>query len=107
MAYLLQVDFPMDGPFGNEMASAFNELAQSINEEEGFIWKIWTENPATKEAGGIYLFSTADSAHAYLAMHTKRLAGFGITGVNGKVFRVNSTLSAINSGPLTKANLQA
>lgn len=52
MAYLLQVDFPFEGPFGEEMAKAFWDLANSINEEEGFHWKIWTENQDTKEAGG-------------------------------------------------------
>ncbi|MCV5403994.1 YdhR family protein, partial [Escherichia coli] len=53
MAYLLQVDFPFEGPFGEEMEKGFWDLAKSINEEEGFHWKIWTENEETKEAGGI------------------------------------------------------
>ena len=101
MSYILQVDFPMGGPFGDEMATAFNELAQSINEEEGFIWKVWTENTTTKEAGGIYLFETAETAEKYLHMHSVRLAEFGITNVNGKIFAVNSTLTAINHGPIT------
>lgn len=42
MAYILQVDFKMDGPFGEEMAAGFKGLAESINEEEGMLWKIWT-----------------------------------------------------------------
>ncbi len=58
MAYLLQVDFKMDGPFGDEMAEAFTDLAKSINEEEGFKSKIWTRKPETNEAGGIYIFET-------------------------------------------------
>lgn len=37
MAFLLQVDFKMNGPFGDEMAAAFSDLAKSINEEDGFI----------------------------------------------------------------------
>jgi hypothetical protein len=53
LAYLLQVDFNHEGPFGAEMVSAFTDLANSINEEKGFIWKIWTENEQSKEAGGI------------------------------------------------------
>ena len=100
MAYVLQVDFKMDGPFGNEMAEAFTDLAKSINEEEGFIWKIWTESPGTKEAGGIYSFATKETAEKYLDMHTKRLAGFGITDVNGKIFAVNSKLTEITKGPI-------
>jgi len=47
------------------MMSAFTDLAKSINEETGFIWKIWTENEVTKEAGGIYLFETKADAEKY------------------------------------------
>ena len=61
MAYVLQVDFKMNGPFGDEMAEAFSDLAKSINEEEGFMWKIWTERPETSEAGGIYIFETKET----------------------------------------------
>ena len=100
MAYVLQVDFKMDGPFGDEMTEAFTDLAKSINEEEGFIWKIWTESPETNEAGGIYSFATKETAEIYLDMHTKRLAGFGITDVNGKIFAVNSKLTEITKGPI-------
>lgn len=100
MTYLLQVDFPMDGPFGDEMAQAFKDLAKSITEEDGFIWKIWTENQDAKEAGGIYLFETQVSAQKYLEMHRKRLAGFGIKNVNGKIFTINSKLTEITKGPV-------
>lgn len=40
MSYILQVDFKMEGPFGNEMVKEFTDLAKSINDEEGLIWKI-------------------------------------------------------------------
>lgn len=39
MAVILQVDFPSNGPFGAEMATAYRELAASINQEPGLIWK--------------------------------------------------------------------
>jgi hypothetical protein len=100
MAYVLQVDFKMNGPFGDEMAEAFSDLAKSINEEEGFMWKIWTERPETSEAGGIYIFETKETAEKYMDMHAKRLAGFGITEVNAKVFAINSKLTAITNGPV-------
>ena len=99
MAVLLQVDFPFEGPFGDAMSGALSELAQSINAEPGFMWKIWTENEHEKTAGGIYLFADEASARAYLTMHTERLAGFGITGVRGKIFDVNPALTEINHGP--------
>lgn len=100
MAYILQVDFKMDGPFGHEMAVAFKDLAKSINKEEGFIWKIWTENAEVGEAGGIYLFETKDTAAAYLDMHSKRLNSFGIANINSKIFAVNEALSLLNKGPI-------
>lgn len=99
MATLLQIDFPFQGPFGAEMSAALADLARSINDEAGFQWKIWTENAATHMAGGIYLFTDEAAARAYLAMHTERLAGFGITGINAKFFDINPALTAINHGP--------
>ncbi len=82
------------------MAESFADLARSINEEEGFIWKIWTENPEAQEAGGIYMFETKETAQKYIDMHSKRLAGFGINEVNAKIFAINSKLTEITKGPL-------
>ena len=100
MSVLLQVDFPYAGPWGEEMATTSKGLAESIAAEPGLLWKIWTENQATGEAGGIYLFEDQASAEAYLTMHTARLGGFGITGVRGRIFAVNQALSAIDRAPL-------
>ncbi|WP_210471689.1 monooxygenase [Sporosarcina sp. 6E9] len=100
MNYLLQVDFKMDGPFGEEMSTGFADLAKSINNESGVIWKIWTEDPAAKEAGGIYLFETKEDAEKYLAMHSDRLTSFGITDIRGKILEVNEALSLINNAPI-------
>ncbi|MCV5978378.1 YdhR family protein, partial [Escherichia coli] len=50
---LLQVDFEYLGPMGVEMSEALKELAVSINEEPGLIWKIWTESESEKLGGGI------------------------------------------------------
>lgn len=100
MTKLVQIDFPFSGPFGEEMTAAMGELAQSITREPGFLWKIWTENHHTQEAGGIYLFRDEDTATAYIKKHTERLQGFGITGINAKVFDVNDALTRINHGPV-------
>ncbi|NJA60985.1 YdhR family protein, partial [Streptomyces sp. NEAU-H3] len=43
-SWLVQVDFPSEGPFGAEMAAAYEELAHTITREPGFVWKLWTEN---------------------------------------------------------------
>lgn len=100
MPYLLQVDFKMEGPFGEEMSNAFVDLANSINEEPGVIWKIWTEDAAAKESGGVYLFETKETAQNYLEMHSARLTSFGITEIRAKIFEVNEALSLINKGPI-------
>lgn len=100
MQTVLQIDFPFTGPFGEEMQQAMQSLAESISQEPGLLWKIWTENPDTQEAGGIYLFSDATTAQAYLKMHSERLTASGISGIQAKLFSVNSSLSKICKGPI-------
>ncbi len=100
MSYVLQVDFPYPGPWGRDMAEAMEDLARSIAEEPGLLWKVWTENESAGEAGGIYLFKDLSSAQAYMKMHTARLKGFGIPRVNSKIFAVNETLSQIVRAPI-------
>jgi hypothetical protein len=100
MTYILQVDFPYQGPWADEMGEAMNDLAHSIAKESGLIWKIWTVNESTNEAGGIYLFEDADNAKRYLAMHTARLRQFGVPHVNGKLLEVHQALSMIDRGPI-------
>ncbi|EMU9119937.1 monooxygenase [Providencia stuartii] len=96
MQVILQVDFPYQGPWGEQMADAMKTLAESINDEPGFIWKIWTENPSTQKAGGIYLFASEEQAQAYLQKHSARLKSFGFPEVRGEIFAVNHALSQLN-----------
>ena len=107
MKTLLQVDFDYQGPFGDVMSNALKELAESINREPGMIWKIWTENERTQEAGGVYLFESEETAQAYLEMHTARLKAMGVPEVRGKLFDANVPLSVINKGPLSKSALRS
>lgn len=100
MTTLLQIDFPFEGPFGEAMAEQLDELAASIAEEPGLIWKIWTENAQEAKAGGIYLFADESSALAYLHKHQERLKGFGIPEVRAQVFAVNTPLSRVTHAPL-------
>jgi hypothetical protein len=100
MTVLLQIDFPNTGPFAEEMTQAFTSLAESINQETGLIWKIWTENNDAQEAGGVYLFDSMENAKRYLVMHSARLESFGITNIRSKIFQVNTDLSKINHAPL-------
>ncbi|QKF72988.1 putative monooxygenase YdhR [Aliarcobacter faecis] len=95
MAYILQVDFPHDGIFGEEFSKAFIDLANDIAKEEGLLWKIWTENKDEKSAGGIYLFSNKNDAKRYLDKHKARLEDFGYKDIRAKIFDVNLSLSKI------------
>lgn len=103
MPVILQCDFPFTGPFGDEMAAAMKDVAESISKEPGFIWKVWTENQAAHEAGGIYLFQDRPSAEAYMMMHTERLKTFGVSEVRAKIFEVNEQLSRIDRATLSPA----
>lgn len=96
MHYILQVDFPYTGPWGDDMVPAMKALAQSIAKEQGLIWKIWTENQTAHEAGGIYLFADRSNAERYLALHSNRLKQAGIPHVNAKIFAVNAALSKLD-----------
>lgn len=100
MAYLLQVDFPFEGPFGEEMSTVFQEIAEIINKEKGFYWKIWTENKETKEAGGIYAFEEKQDAENYAEMHKKRLESFGVKDIRVKIFNINEKLTQLNHGTI-------
>ncbi len=99
MTKVLQIDFPYTGPFGEEMAEMSRELAHSITEEPGFIWKIWTESSEANQGGGIYLFTDQPSAEAYLQKHAARLKEWGINEVNAKIFDVNQELTHLTHGP--------
>lgn len=96
---ILQVDFPTPGPFGAEMSEALKGLAESIAKEPGLIWKLWTENADTGEAGGIYCFESLETLNAYKDMHAARLSDMGVTGLRFKVFDPNIALSKIDRFP--------
>ena len=100
MKYLLQIDLPYTGPFGSAFFDAMKELAEDIATENGLVYKLWTENESTQEAGGIYVFDNLDDANRYLEKHTQRLTSFGFKDVKSKIFVINEALSAI-----TKASL--
>ena len=95
MAVIMYVDFPHKDVWGKEMAIQMKELAQSITNEPGFIWKFWTESKNDKMAGGVYMFDSRENAEKYLAMHSKRLREFGYSDIKGRVFEINEELSNI------------
>ncbi|UGA55694.1 monooxygenase [Vibrio sp. VB16] len=99
MRKLLQVDFSHIGPFAEDMTKAMTNLAESINQEPGMIWKIWTESEKSQLGGGIYLFENETLAKNYMEMHSNRLEKMGVTDIRGIIFDVNESLTYINNGP--------
>jgi Putative mono-oxygenase ydhR len=95
---LLQINFSYNGPWGNDMAQAYTELAQTISETPGLLWKIWIENSNAQETGGIYLFDDEASLDSFLKEHTASLNSFGIEDINVKKFDVNEPLTEITRG---------
>jgi len=83
---------------GEALTNGAKDLAESINNESGFISKIWIENEETEESGGIYLFKDMDSALKYADMHRNRVEAIGATNITAKFFKVNEPLSKINHG---------
>lgn len=100
MNFILQVDFPYNGPFGEEMSHAMEGLAQDIANESGLIWKIWTESKEQNIAGGVYLFDNKIDAERYLEKHEARLSSFGIVNIRSVIFETNDPLSRIDRAPL-------
>jgi hypothetical protein len=86
------------------MAAQLRGLAESIASEPGLLWKIWTENAAAGEAGGVYLFESRAAAEAYVEKHSRRMADAGVPAgaLRAKVFEVNTELSALDRAPLPK-----
>jgi hypothetical protein len=75
MATLVQFDFPMQGPWGAEMAAAYDGLARLIADAPGLHWKIWTENEreGTGHPGaGLRRQRAADRDHARTHWLTER-----------------------------------
>ena len=92
---LLVFDFPFQGPWGESLAQAMQDLAKDIAAEPGLAWKIWTENRAEGRAGGVYAFADEASLSAYETKHFARLAAFGIAQASARRYDVNAPLSAI------------
>jgi len=102
MNYLLQVDFPYAGDLGEEFTNSMKDLAKDIANENGLVFKLWTQNQETKEAGGIYVFDNKEDANRYIQKHTVRLNSFGIEDVRNKLFEINEELSILSKASFLK-----
>ncbi len=97
---ILQMEYVFSGPWGDQLAAEYADLAHRIAEVPGLIWKIWTENRETGEAGGLYLFKDGPSLDAYLELKIQRMKASGIEGLRVKKFDVNEPLTHITRAKL-------
>lgn len=89
-----------DGPVTEEFIQGNIKLAESIAEEEGVIWKIWTHEEGTNHYGSTYLFKNIDFLNKYKEMHVKRLNAIGITEIKDYIFDILEDISKINNAPI-------
>lgn len=94
--YLVQTDFSHQGPWGEEMAAAYEQLAQHFTHEAGLQWKIWTENQETSEAGGLFIFGDEPNAQRFLEEHKIRLKDGNFQRASCKLFTINGELSKLS-----------
>jgi len=99
MMVLIQInfDFPSE-MMGDALTQGAKGLAESINNEPGFVSKVWIENQKTEESGGIYIFEDMETAEKYAMMHSKRVEAMGAKNIICKYFNINEPLSRINYG---------
>ena len=64
-AHIVQINFKFD-LLRSEYEQVADQLAGVFAGVSGLRWKVWILNEAENEAGGIYLFDSADSLRAYL-----------------------------------------
>ncbi len=91
-----------DGPITEEFMDGNRMLAESIAEEPGVLWKIWTHETGTNHFGSTYLFKDLEHLEKYKAMHIKRLNAIGITNTTDHVFDILEELSRLNRAPLKR-----
>src|SRR5260370_33490165 len=92
---LLQMNYLFPGPWGEEMAAEYSDLAHRIADVPGLICKVWTENREAEEAGGIYLFADEASLDSYLAGEIERMKAACIKGLRARKFDVDEALKPI------------
>jgi hypothetical protein len=99
---ILQVNMNYSIPRA-DLESAWLGVAQPIADTPGLVWKVWLMNEEAREAGGIYLFESEESANAYLSgpIVAALKASPAVSNISAKMFTVLDDHSAITRAPLT------
>lgn len=101
---ILQVNMNFSIPRA-DLEEAWLGAAQPISATPGLLWKVWLINEKTKEAGGIYLFESADAVSAYVGgpIVAALKASPAVSNISAKTFDVLPEHGAITRAPLTAA----
>ena len=100
---LVQVLFHYAAATTPAAQQAASDRAQRIaSDVPGLIWKIWTYDPDTSEAGGVYLFADEASAQAYLTgpIFASLQAMPAVANMQVKRLEVDRDRSLITRAPL-------
>jgi hypothetical protein len=97
---ILQINFNLNAPIA-EYQKLADSVAHAFLDVPGLRWKIWLLNPATQEAGGIYLFDGQASLDAYLnGPLVAQIRGLtSIRNISMKQFEVMPEVTALTRGP--------
>jgi len=97
---ILQVNFKLQCSTA-EYEQLCQSVAQVIAGVPGLQWKVWLLNEPQKEAGGIYLFDTAEALNAYLAgpIVGQIKVHPALSEISVKQFDVMPQVTAVTRGP--------
>ncbi len=101
---ILQINFNLNAPVA-EYQKIADSVAEAFRNVPGLKWKIWLLNPATQEAGGVYLFDSQASLNAYLngPLVAQLRTLTAIRNVSVKQFEVMPEVTALTRGPVEAA----
>ncbi len=101
---ILQINFDLNVPVA-EYHKMADSIAEAFVHVPGLKWKIWLLNPATQQAGGIYLFDSQASLDAYVnGPLVAQLRGLtAIRNVSMEQFEVMPEITALTRGPVEAA----
>lgn len=101
---ILQINYKFNSSRADHTALV-TPMAEYIAAVPGLAWKVWLMNEAEHEAGGIYLFESAEEAQAFVS--SAPVMGFAahpsLTAFSVKMFEAVESLSKITRGPLMVA----
>ena len=107
---ILQVNYSYSGMSRAEWEQRYTDAtAQKFLAVDGLVWKIWLDDRAAPNVGGIYLFETMANAQAYLdgPIVARLKAGVPEGSVQFRLSDVRERMTAITNGPVPGLALAA